>query len=85
MNFIAGLRLELAIITNGFNSTDFVKIEKIAKNMKNASLINKNMLASASNPAIAKIKKLKAQILELKVELMKLKYILKEDQKLIIN
>ncbi len=60
MDFVIGLKLELAIITNGSNLIDLNKVKKIAKNMKSTSLINKNVLAAVSNPGVAKIKKLKA-------------------------
>ncbi len=41
MDFIARLRSELAIITNGFNPADLDEVEEIAKNVESASLINK--------------------------------------------
>jgi len=44
--------------------------------VESASLINKNVIAAATNPAVAEVKKLKAQILELKAEIKKAKYIL---------
>jgi len=39
---------------------DLNEVEKIAKNMKNASFINKNVMAVAMISAIAKVKELKA-------------------------
>ncbi len=65
----------VAIITNGSNPADLDEAEEIAKNVENASLINKNMIAAATNPAIAEVKELKAQILELKAEIKKAKYV----------
>ena len=80
--FYSRLRLELTIITNELNSINLNKVKKIAKNIKSTSLINKNMLAAITILAVVKIKELKAQILELKVKLKDLKYILREDRKL---
>ncbi len=68
MDFVAGLRPELAIITNGSNPADLDEAEETAKNVKSTSLINKNVIAAAINPATAEVKKLKAQILELKLK-----------------
>jgi len=51
-------------------------VKEMAKNMKSISLINKNIIVAAE------IKKLKIQILKLKVKLREFKYIFKEDQKL---
>src|SRR6266498_3840633 len=65
MDFIAGLRLELAIITNSSNPADLDEAEETAKNVKSTSLINKNVIAAATN-STAEVKELKAQILELK-------------------
>src|SRR6266540_7314929 len=65
MDFVAGLRLGLAIITNSSNPADLDEVEEIAKNVESASLINKNVKAAATSPETAKIKKLKAQILKL--------------------
>src|SRR6266498_4973253 len=81
MDFVAGLRSELAIITNGSNPADLDKVEKIAKNVESASLINKNVIVAATNPAIAEVKELKAQILELKDEIKEAKYIPQENRK----
>ncbi len=75
MDFIAGLRSELAIITNGSNPVDLDEAEEIVKNIESASLINKNVIAAATNPMTAEVKELKAQILELKAEIKKAKYI----------
>src|SRR6266540_1797465 len=82
MDFVAGLRPELVIITNGSNPTDLNKVEEIAKNVESASLINKNVIAAATNPTTAKVKELKAQILELKAEIKEAKYVSREDRKL---
>src|SRR6266498_2325355 len=82
MDFVAGLRPELAIITNGSNPADLDKVEEMAKNVKSASLINKNVIVAATNPAVAEVKELKAQILELKAEIKEAKYVLREDRKL---
>ncbi len=82
MDFVAGLRPELAIITNGSNPADLDKAEETAKNVESASLINKNVIAAATNPATAEVKELKAQILELKAEIKEAKYVPREDRKL---
>ncbi len=82
MDFVAGLRPELAIITNGSNPADLDEAEETAKNVESASLINKNIIAAATNPATAEVKELKAQILELKAEIKEAKYTPREDQKL---
>src|SRR6266498_1753875 len=74
IDFVVGLRLELAIITNGSNLADLDKAKKTAKNVESASLINKNVIV-ATNPAVVKVKELKAQILELKAEIKKAKYV----------
>ncbi len=50
-------------------------MKKTAKNVKSASLINKNVIAAVTNPAVAEVKKLKAQILELKAEIKEAKYV----------
>ena len=50
IDFIAGLQPELVIITNSSNSADLDEVEKIAKNIESASLINKNVIAVATNP-----------------------------------
>ena len=71
IDFVVGLRLELAIITNSSNLADLDKAKKTAKNVESASLINKNVIAAATNPAIAEVKELKAQIL--KTSLLKAK------------
>ncbi len=81
IDFVAGLWPELAIITNGSNPADLDKVEKTAKNVESASLINKNVIAAATNPATAKVKELKAQILELKAEIKEAKYVSREDRK----
>src|SRR6266542_2310178 len=81
MDFVAGLRPELAIITNGFNPADLDEAEETAKNVESASLINKNMIAAATNSATAKVKELKAQILKLKAEIKEAKYVSREDRK----
>src|SRR6266498_1823251 len=81
MDFVTGLWLELAIITNGSNLADLDEVEKTVKNVKSASFINKNVIAAATNPIIAEVKKLKAQILELKAEIKKAKYVPREDRK----
>src|SRR6266542_4051380 len=80
MDFVAGLWPELAIITNGFNPADLDKAEKMAKNVESASLINKNVIAAATNPT-AEVKELKAQILELKAEIKEAKYVSREDRR----
>ncbi len=80
MDFVAGLRLGLAIITNSSNPADLDEVEEIAKNVESASLINKNVIAAAANP-IAEVKELKAQILELKAEMKEAKYVPREDRK----
>ncbi len=81
MDFVAGLWPELAIITNGLNLADLDEAEETAKNVESASLINKNVIAAATNPATAEVKELKAQILELKAEIKEAKYIPQEDKK----
>ena len=81
MDFVAGLRSELTIITNSSNSADPDKIEKIAKNIESVSLINKNVIVLVTNPAVAEVKELKAQILELKAEIKEAKYVSQEDHK----
>ena len=53
----------------------------MAKNVESASLINKNVIAAVTNPAVAEVKKLKAQILELKAEIKEAKYVPQEDRK----
>ncbi len=60
IDFITGLRPELAIITNSFNPADLDKVKETAKNVESASLINKNVIAATTNPAIAEVKELKA-------------------------
>src|SRR6266498_3949970 len=81
MDFVIGLRPELAIITNGSNLTDLDEAEETAKNIESASLINKNVIAAATNPAVVEVKELKAQILELKAEVKEAKYVPREDRK----
>src|SRR6266542_4031718 len=80
MDFVAGLRPELAIITNDSNPADLDEVEETAKNIESASLINKNVIAAATN-LTAEVKELKAQILELKAEIKEAKYISREDRK----
>ena len=82
MDFVAGLRPELAIITNGSNPADLDKAEETAKNVKSVSLINKNVIVAATNPFTAEVKELKAQILELKAEVKEAKYVPRENRKL---
>ncbi len=60
IDFVAGLRPELAIITNSSNPADLDEAEETAKNIESASLINKNVIAAATNPATAEVKELKA-------------------------
>ncbi len=81
IDFVAGLRLKLAIITNGSNPANLDEAEETAKNVKSASLINKNMIAAATNPSTAEVKELKAQILKLKAEIKEAKYVPREDRK----
>ncbi len=81
MDFISKLQIDLTIITNRSNLANLNKLKEIAKNIKSASLINKNVMTVAINPAVVKVKKLKAQILELKVKLRKSKYVSQEDCK----
>ncbi len=81
MDFIVGLRPELAIITNGSNPVHLDEAEETAKNVESASLINKNVIAAATNPSIVEVKELKAQILELKAEIKEAKYVPREDKK----
>ncbi len=75
MDFVARLRLELAIIINGSNLADLDKVEETVKNVKSASLINKNVIAAATNSVVAEVKELKAQILKLKAEIKEAKYV----------
>ncbi len=75
MDFVAGLRPKLAIITNSTNPADFDEAEETSKNVKSASLINKNVIAATTNPVVIEVKELKAQILELKAEIKEAKYI----------
>src|SRR6266540_2414253 len=81
MDFIARLQPELAIITNGSNPANLDEAEETAKNVESASLINKNVIAAATNPVTAEVKELKAQILELKAEIKEVKYVFREDRK----
>src|SRR6266542_2687070 len=60
MDFVAGLRPELAIITNSFNPADLDEAEKIVKNVESTSLINKNGIAATTNAVTAEVKELKA-------------------------
>ena len=75
IDFIAGLWPELAIITNGSNPADLDEAEEMAKNIESASFINKNVIAATTNPTVAEVKEFKAQILELKAEVKKAKYV----------
>jgi len=50
-------------------------MEEMTKNVESASLINKNVIAAATNLAVAKVKKLKAQILKLKAKIKEAKYV----------
>ncbi len=45
------------------------------------SLINKNIIAIATNLAVVEVKELKAQILKLKAEIKEVKYVSREDHK----
>ena len=81
MDFVVGLRPELAIITNSFNPADLNEMEKTMKNIESVSLINKNVIAATTNPATAEVKELKAQILKLKAEIKEAKYVPREDRK----
>ncbi len=60
MDLVTGLWSKLAIITNSSNLANLNKAEEIAKNVESASLINKNVIAAATNPAVAEVKELKA-------------------------
>src|SRR6266511_1408509 len=80
IDFVAGLQPELAIITNGSNPADLDEAEETAKNVESASLINKNVIAAATNPT-AEVKELKAQILKLKAEIKEAKYVHREERK----
>ncbi len=81
MDFVAGLWSELTIITNGSNPADLDEMEEMTKNVESASLINKNVIAAATNLAVAKVKKLKAQILKLKAKIKEAKYVSWKDRK----
>src|SRR6266542_4120533 len=81
IDFVAGLRLELVIITNGSNPADLDEVEETAKNVESVSLINRNVIAAATNPNTAKVKEIKAQILEQKAEIKKAKYVSREDRR----
>jgi len=59
IDFVIGLRIELAIITNRLNSANLNKIKEMAKNMKSTSLINKNILAASIILVVIEVKKLK--------------------------
>ena len=85
MDFIAGLRSELAIITNGSNPADLDKVKETAKNIESTSLINKNVIAAVTNPTVAEVKELKVQILELKAEIKEAKYVPQEDRRMSQN
>ncbi len=82
MDFVTGLRSELAIITNSSNLVNLNEAEETVKNVESTSLINKNVIAAATNPAVAEVKELKAQILELKAEIKESKYVPREDQRM---
>ncbi len=56
-------------------------MEEITKNVKSTSLINKNVIVTTTNSAVAEVKELKAQILELKAEIKEAKYIPQKDRK----
>ena len=75
MDFVAGLRPKLVIITNSLNPADLNKVKEIAKNVKSASLINKNVIVAATNLIVTEVKELKAQILELKAKIKEAKYV----------
>ncbi len=81
IDFVIGLRPELAIIINSSNPANLNEVEEIAKNVKNASLINKNVIATVTNLTVAEVKKLKTQILELKAKIKEAKYVPREDRK----
>ncbi len=85
IDFVTGLWSELVIITNRLNPADLDEAEEIAKNVESASLINKNIIAAATNPTVAEVKELKTQILELKAEIKEAKYVPREDRKLFQN
>ncbi len=59
IDFVVGLQSELAIITNSSNPMNLDEVEETAKNVESASFINKNMIAAATDPTIAEVKKLK--------------------------
>ncbi len=81
MDFIAGLWSKLAIIINSSNPANLDEAEEIAKNVKSASLINKNVIAAATNPIVVEVKELKVQILKLKAEIKETKYVSRKDRK----
>ncbi len=81
MDFVTGLRPELAIITNGSNPADLDEAKETSKNVESTSFINKNIIAAATNSATAEVKELKAQILKLKAEIKEAKYVSWEDRK----
>ena len=81
IDFVVGLWSELAIITNRSNLADLNEVKKTAKNVKSMSLINKNIIAIATNLAVVEVKELKAQILKLKAEIKEVKYVSREDHK----
>ncbi len=62
---------------------DLDEVEKIAKNVESASLINKNVIAAVTNSVIVEVKELKAQILKLKAEIKEAKYISRKDRKML--
>ncbi len=64
---------------------DLDEAEETAKNVESASLINKNVIAAATNPTVTKVKELKAQILELKAEIKEDKYVPREDRRVSQN
>ena len=69
------MQLGLAIITNSSNPADLDEAEEIAKNVESVSLINKNVIAAATNLTVIEVKEVKAQILELKAEIKEAKYV----------
>ncbi len=85
IDFVAGLRSELAIITNSSNPADLDEMKETAKNVESVSLINKNVIAVITNPTVAEVKELKAQILELKAKIKEAKYVSREDRRVLQN
>jgi len=85
IDFIFELQIDLAIITNRLNLMNLNKVDEMVKNVKSASLINKNVMAAVINLTVVEVKELKPQILELKVKIRELKYVFREDRKLLQN